>query len=145
MNQDNSYHNILVALDFHNDYQPVLDKAVSIAKRHHAKLTVVHVDINLHNLYTEMVDMNVHQVQEKVLKDTKDKMEHILSGVDYPLKHLVVDGDLVEEITHIIDAQHIDLLVCGHHHTFMKLLTSAARQLMNSVKSDMLVVHLTDD
>jgi universal stress protein A len=141
MNQDYTYHHVLVALDINDDFQPILGKAIAIARRHHAKLSVLHVDINLRDLYTEMVDIDVERVQRKVLADTKNKLDTILAGVDYPLERsMVMCGDLVEEVNQVIDAQSVDLLVCGHHQSFWNLLASAARQLMNTVNCDMLVV-----
>jgi universal stress protein A len=132
MNQDYSYQHVLVALDINDDFQPILGKAIAIARRHHA---------NLRDLYTEMVDIDVERVQRKVLADTKNKLDTILAGVDYPLERsMVMCGDLVEEVNQVIDAQNVDLLVCGHHQSFWNLLASAARQLMNTVTCDMLVV-----
>ena len=141
MNQDYTYQHILVALDFKDDFQPILGKAIALARRNNAKLSVLHVDINLRDLYTEMVDIDVERVQRKVLADTKNKLDTILAGIDYPLERsMVMCGDLVEEVNQVVEAQSIDLLVCGHHQSFWNLLASAARQLMNSVTCDLLIV-----
>ena len=141
MSQEHAYKHVLVALDINDHFQPILDKAIVVAKRHEAKLSVIHVDMNLRDLYTEMVDIDVERVQRKVLTDTKAKLDAILSGVQYPIERsMVMCGDLVEEINQVIEVEHIDMLVCGHHQSFWSLLTSAARQLMNTVPCDMLVV-----
>lgn len=141
MNQDYTYQHILVALDINDDFQPILGKAIELARRNNAKLSVLHVDINLRDLYTEMVDIDVERVQRKVLADTKNKLDTILAGIDYPLERsMVMCGDLVEEVNQVVEAQSIDLLVCGHHQSFWNLLASAARQLMNSVTCDLLIV-----
>ena len=84
-------------MDINDDFQPLLQRAIGIARRHNAKLSVLHVDINLRDLYTEMVDIDVERVQHKVLADTKNKLDTILSGIDYPLERsMVMCGDLVE-------------------------------------------------
>ena len=141
MNQDYTYQHILVALDINDDFQPILGKVIALARRNNAKLSVLHVDINLRDLYTEMVDIDVERVQRKVLADTKNKLDTILAGIDYPLERsMVMCGDLVEEVNQVVEAQSIDLLVCGHHQSFWNLLASAARQLMNSVTCDLLIV-----
>ena len=141
MNQDYTYQHILVALDINDDFQPILGKAIALARRNNAKLSVLHVDINLRDLYTEMVDIDVERVQRKVLADTKNKLDTILAGIDYPLERsMVMCGDLVKEVNQVVEAQGVDLLVCGHHQSFWNLLASAARQLMNSVTCDLLIV-----
>lgn len=39
----------------------------------------------------------------------------------------------------------MDLVVCGHHQDFWSKLMSSARQLINTVHVDMLIVPLRDD
>ena len=46
------YQHILVALDLDEEHTRVLDKAVALARCHHAKLSVIHVDINLQDVIT---------------------------------------------------------------------------------------------
>lgn len=146
MTQEHAYKHVLVALDINDNFQPILNKAIAIARRHDAKLSVLHVDINLRDLYTEMVDIDVERVQRKVLSDTKNKLDTILSGVEYPIERsMVMCGDLVEEVNQVVEVQQVDLLVCGHHQSFWSLLTSAARQLMNTVTCDMLVVPVKSE
>ena len=100
----------------------------------------------LYEVITEMVDIDVERVQRKVLADTKNKLDTILSSAEYPIERsMVMCGDLVEEVNQVITAQHVDLLVCGHHQSFWSLLTSAARQLMNTVTCDMLIVPVKSE
>ena len=46
------YKHILVAVDLSEDSPVLLKKAVDIAKRHEAKLSMIHVDVNFSDLYT---------------------------------------------------------------------------------------------
>jgi universal stress protein A len=39
----------------------------------------------------------------------------------------------------------MDLVVCGHHQDFWSKLMSSARQLINTVHVDMLIVPLRDE
>ena len=57
-------------------------------------------------------------------------------------KKLVICGDLSERVNQAVKDYQIDLLVCGHRQSFWSLLTSSARQLMNTVPCDLLVVPL---
>ena len=138
-----TYQHILVAIDLRADNHPVLDKAIALAKTHSAKLSVIHVDVDLREIYTEMIDIDIGELQEHALTETRKKMEQVLAGLGFPLeKKLVISGDLGEQVNEAIARYGIDLLVCGHHQNFWSLLISSARQLMNQVECDMLVVPI---
>lgn len=138
-----TYQHILVAIDLRADNHPVLDKAIALAKTHSAKLSVIHVDVDLREIYTEMIDIDIGELQDHALTETRNKMEQILAGLGFPLeKKLVISGDLGEQVNEAIARYGIDLLVCGHHQNFWSLLISSARQLMNQVECDMLVVPI---
>ena len=140
-----TYQHILVAIDLRADNHPVLDKAIALAKTHSAKLSVIHVDVDLREIYTEMIDIDIGELQDHALTETRKKMEQVLAGLGFPLeKKLVISGDLSEQVNEAIVRYGVDLLVCGHHQNFWSLLISSARQLMNSVECDMLVVPIRD-
>lgn len=138
-----SYQHILVAIDLGNSNDVVLQKAIALARTHAAKLSVIHVDMDVQNLYTDMIDIELEQVQDSMLQETRTKLEQALSGLDFPIdKKLILCGDLGEKVNEAIELYGIDLLVCGHHQSFWSLLVSSARQLMNSVECDLLVVPI---
>jgi universal stress protein A len=140
-----TYQHILVAIDLRADNHKVLDKAIGLAKTHSAKLSVIHVDVDLREIYTEMIDIDLGELQHHALAETKKKMEQAIEGIGFPLeKKLVIYGDLGEQVNEAISRYGIDLLVCGHHQNFWSLLISSARQLMNNVECDMLVVPIKD-
>jgi len=90
-----------------------------------------------------MIDIELEQVQDSMLQETRTKLEQALSGLDFPIdKKLILCGDLGEKVNEAIELYGIDLLVCGHHQSFWSLLVSSARQLMNSVECDLLVVPI---
>lgn len=140
-----TYQHILVAIDLGNDDDQVLNKAIAIAQTHSAKLSVIHVDVDLREIYTEMIDIDIGELQHHALQETKQKLEARLASLDFPLeKKLVISGDLGEQVNEAIARYGVDLLICGHHQNFWSLLVSSARQLMNSVECDMLVVPIRD-
>ena len=138
-----SYQHILAAIDLGNSNDVVLQKAIALARTHAAKLSVIHVDMDVQNLYTDMIDIELEQVQDSMLQETRTKLEQALSGLDFPIdKKLILCGDLGEKVNEAIELYGIDLLVCGHRQSFWSLLVSSARQLMNSVECDLLVVPI---
>ena len=46
------YKHVLVAVDLSEESPFLLKKAVGVAKRHDAKLSIIHVDVNFSDLYT---------------------------------------------------------------------------------------------
>ena len=138
-----SYQHIHAAIDLGNSNDVVIQKAIALARTHAAKLSVIHVDMDVQNLYTDMIDIELEQVQDSMLQETRTKLEQALSGLDFPIdKKLILCGDLGEKVNEAIELYGIDLLVCGHHQSFWSLLVSSARQLMNSVECDLLVVPI---
>ncbi|GAA3543642.1 universal stress protein [Zobellella aerophila] len=137
------YTHVLAAVDMSESNRKVITKAVDRAKANHAKLSVIHVDVDLKDLYTEMIDIDIDNIQDQVVADAKQRLEEYLADVDYPIeKKLVICGDLTMKVCEAVEKNQIDLLVCGHEQSFWSLLTSSARQLMNAVPCDMLVVPL---
>ena len=57
----------------------------------------------------------------------------------------IYDHSLSSEEVDAIKKYDMDLVVCGHHQDFWSKLMSSARQLINTVHVDMLIVPLRDD
>ena len=93
------YKHVLAAIDLSEDNRKVIEKAVDRARSNGAKLSVIHVDVDLKDLYTEMIDIDIDNVQDQVIAEAKEKLEAFLASVDYPIeKELVVCGDLSERV-----------------------------------------------
>jgi len=143
MTEPYQYKHILAAVDMTEKNRKVIAKAVDRAKANKAKLSVIHVDVDLKDLYTEMIDIDIDNIQDQVVADAKQRLEEYLADIGYPIeKKLVICGDLALKVNEAVEQHQVDLLVCGHEQSFWSLLTSSARQLMNTVPCDMLVVPL---
>ena len=139
------YQHILVAVDLSEDSEILVKKAATIAKLHNAKLSIIHVDVNFSDLYTGLIDVNMTSMQERVNDESHQALMQLAKSIDYPVaEELSGNGDLVQALEDAVDKYQIDLLVTGHHQDFWSKLMSSTRQVMNSVKVDMLVVPLDD-
>ena len=49
------YKHVLVAVDLSEESEFLLKKAVGVAKRNDAKLSIIHVDVNFSDLYTAAI------------------------------------------------------------------------------------------
>ncbi|MGL4756022.1 MAG: universal stress protein [Aeromonadaceae bacterium] len=137
------YQHLLVALDLDGDNTPLLRRAVALAHSQQAKLSVIHVDVDMAEVYSELVDIDLQTVQDHHLDETRGRLDAILANYDYPLeRRLLVNGDLGERVQDAVNQYGVDLLICGHHQSFWSLLVSSARQLMNQVPCEMLVIPL---
>lgn len=140
------YKHILVAVDLSEDSPVLLNKAVDIAKRHQAKLSLIHVDVNFSDLYTGLIDINMATMQDRISVETQEALNKLASSVDYPVSEkLSGTGDLEQVLKEAIGKYEADLLVTGHHQDFWSKLISSTRQVMNSITIDMLVVPLKDE
>ncbi|MEH6533652.1 MAG: universal stress protein [Photobacterium frigidiphilum] len=126
-----SYKHILVAVDLSQSSQIVIDKAISLAKGANCKLSFVFVD----------VDKVVLAQKEKLT--LQKELQTLADQSDYPITDtLVVIGDLHIKLSGIVKEMDVDLVVCGHHHTFLSRLFSSVPKLANAVETDLLVVYL---
>ncbi|QPB41813.1 universal stress protein UspA [Rodentibacter haemolyticus] len=140
------YKHILVAVDLSDESEFLLKKAVAVAKRHDAKLSIIHVDVNFSDLYTGLIDVNMSSMQDRISSETQKALLDLSERADYPIQEkLSGSGDLGQVLSDAIEHYDIDLLVTGHHQDFWSKLMSSTRQVMNTIKIDMLVVPLRDE
>ncbi|CAQ82198.1 MULTISPECIES: universal stress protein UspA [Photorhabdus] len=141
-----AYKHILVAVDLSPESQVLLQKAVSVAKPYNAKVSLIHVDVNYSDLYTGLIDVNLGDMQQRITDETRNALKDLSAESDYGIQEtLSGSGDLGQVLVDAIKKYDIDLVVCGHHQDFWSKLMSSARQLINTVHVDMLIVPLRDD
>ncbi|KMW72488.1 universal stress global response regulator UspA [Photorhabdus luminescens subsp. luminescens] len=141
-----AYKHILVAVDLSPESQVLVRKAVSMAKPYNAKVSLIHVDVNYSDLYTGLIDVNLGDMQQRITDETRGALKALSADSDYDIQEtLSGSGDLGQVLVDAIKKYDIDMVVCGHHQDFWSKLMSSARQLINTVHVDMLIVPLRDD
>ena len=140
------YKHILVAVDLSEESLILLRKGANIAEKFGAKLSLIHVDVNFSDLYTGLIDINMSSVQDSVIAETSKALNDLAGQITYPVtEKLNGTGDFSQVLEEAVDKHDVDLLITGHHQDFWSKFMSSTRQLMNSVKVDMLVVPLDDE
>jgi universal stress protein A len=140
-----AYKHILVTVDLSPESKILVDKAVSMAKPYDAKVSLIHVDVNYSDLYTGLIDVNLGDMEQRITKETHQALTKLAKEADYKIeKGLSGRGDLGQVLVDAIKEYKVDLVVCGHHQDFWSKLMSSARQLINTVHVDMLIVPLKD-
>lgn len=141
-----AYKHILIAVDLSSDSKLLVEKAVSLAKPYDAKVSLIHVDVNYSDLYTGLIDINLGDMQHKVAEETHKALAELSQNAGYTItEKLSGSGDLAQVLVDAVKKYDMDLVVCGHHQDFWSKLMSSARQLINTVHVDMLIVPLRDD
>ncbi|WP_340620028.1 universal stress protein UspA [Xenorhabdus siamensis] len=141
-----AYKHILVAVDLSPESRILVDKAVSLAKPYNAKVSLIHVDVNYSDLYTGLIDVNLGDMQERIADETRNSLKELSANSSYEIQEtLSGSGDLGQVLVDAIKKYDVDLVVCGHHQDFWSKLMSSARQLINTVHIDMLIVPLRDE
>ncbi len=141
-----SYHHVLVAVDLSPESHALLQKAVTLAKPYNAKVSIIHVDVNYSDLYTGLIDVNLGDMQKRISQETSQALTELTNNAGYPLSEtLSGTGELAQVLVDAINKYDVDLVICGHHQDFWSKLMSSARQLINTVHVDMLIVPFRDE
>ena len=141
-----AYKHILVAVDLSPESNVLVQKAVSMAKPYNAKVSLIHVDVNYSDLYTGLIDVNLGDMQQRITDETRNALKDLSDNSGYEIQEtLSGSGDLGQVLVDAIKKYDMDLVVCGHHQDFWSKLMSSARQLINTVHVDMLIVPLRDE
>lgn len=137
-----AYKHILIAVDLSPESKVLVEKAVSMARPYNAKISLIHVDVNYSDLYTGLIDVNLGDMQKRISEETHHALTELSTNAGYPITEtLSGSGDLGQVLVDAIKKYDMDLVVCGHHQDFWSKLMSSARQLINTVHVDMLIVR----
>ena len=142
-----TYQHILLAVDFSEQDEFVVQKARALANCYHAKLSIIHVLDNI-----PMPDTSYGAIIALDKKSDNEMLENEKAKLINLAKHLHVDMDdlwLVwgvpkQEINNIAEQIHADLIVVGAHgrHGIALLLGSTANSVLHHAPCDVLAVHL---
>ena len=139
-----TYKHILIAVDLSPESKVLVKKAVSMASPYNAKVSLIHVDVNVSDLHTGMIDVNLGDIQKSISEETHHALSELSNKAGYPITEILSgNGDLRQVLADAIKKYDIDLLVCGHHQDFWSKLISSSRQLINTIHVDMLIVPLS--
>ena len=142
-----SYGHILVAVDFEEDNQQVIDRAVKLAKPLNADLSLVHVNEVINEIgFSGLMDLDVANLSShSSIDELSEKLNDLAKSIDYKVKHkYVVNGDIKHSLEGPVQEAGIDLIVCGHHHHFWSRLSPTVGGLVNTSPVDLLIVALID-
>jgi universal stress protein A len=144
------YRHILLATDFAPESRRVGERAVELAARYGARLSLLHVvdyvPLELSNdmMLAEPVDVDGRLVEEA--RESLDRLAAELGQGD--AQRWVVLGSTGPEIKRTAEEHDVDLIVVGSHgrHGLALLLGSTANAVLHGAPCDVLAVRVgTDD
>ncbi len=107
---------ILIGTDFSDASQKALQRALAIARAYHAKIYIAHVVSSLGYTMngpdvaasaTELVTRDIHDLETRLAETGA------LDGIAHTT--IVREGEIWEQLEHIIQEKHVDLVVVGTH------------------------------
>lgn len=80
------------------------------------------------------------------MKNKSDnKLYKLTKNIQWPKTKLRIErGEMPETLLEIMQKEQCDLLVQGHHHSFINRLMPAYRGMINKLSADLLIVPFID-
>lgn len=141
-----AYKHIGVAVAGSEEDAVLVNKALELARHNDAHLTLIHVDDGISELYPGVYFPATEDILQ-LLKDNSDnKLYKLTKNIQWPKAKLRIErGEMPEALLEVMQKEKCDLLVCGHHHTFLNRLMPAYRGVINKSNADLLIVPFIDD
>ncbi|MEZ8583685.1 universal stress protein [Vibrio cyclitrophicus] len=137
------YRHILVAFELSEDTKILIDRATFFANKLEASISFVYIDGTHGEIYPELVDIQGNSSDLPFNEDTLAKLKEFETYAKHPINHIFVGtGDLNNKLKNTIEANKVDLLLCGHHHDFWHKIISHSKQIIDTSPVDILVVPM---
>ncbi|MCG7602032.1 universal stress protein [Halomonas sp. McH1-25] len=144
----NEYRHVLVAVDLTKDSHKVLERAIPIARRNDARLSIIHTLEPLGFAYGGDIPMDLTSIQDQLDEHAKERLADIADrhGIAREDQHVVV-GMPDTEIHRFSKEHDVDLIVVGSHgrHGFALLLGSTSTGVLHGAQCDVLAVRVGND
>ncbi|EDQ6554726.1 universal stress protein UspD [Salmonella enterica subsp. enterica] len=139
------YKHIAVAVSNTPEDYILVNRAVLIAGQRQSRLTLIHVDDELAELYSGVYGADTAQIISELENSQMEHLQQLVKHTEWPgLQLKVVRGKVPGTLLEFIDKERCDLLICGHHHTFLNRLMPVYRGLVNKGRADLLIVPVDD-
>lgn len=143
-----AYQTIVVAIDLSDESATVVERAVSIAENHGAKLHILHVVESLTLAYGGDIPMDFTDIQEQLQTQARQRLCQFASRYQVPEEqlHLLI-GRAESQVHQLAEDLSADLIVVGSHgrHGLALLLGSTANGVLHGAECDVLAVRVGKD
>lgn len=145
-----NYKHILLAVDFFELNNLLIDKAKNIAEKYQASLSLVHIIDNLPLIepYSDMPIPMELDITTVLVENARSKLLQLAKTLAIPEQNVYLEvGSTTSEIINVAKQCNADLIIVGSHgrHGFALLLGSTANGVLHHATCDVLAVRLLDD
>lgn len=138
-----TYQHILVATDLGEDAEFLLGKGAKLAEALNARLSLIYIDIHHTGYYAELGVGEYSYTDRTFAERVKNMLNAIKDQSSYPVEEVIISrGELTEELNRAAKEKGIDLIIFGHHHDIWSRWISSARQAINNLNVDLLVIPI---
>ena len=143
-----SYKKILVASDFSDEFEPVMQKAIELQQKNDASIILVHVVEYTGAMYTGEIPLPEDlDLDQRLATQAEEKLQRQLDTHQLNKARCVVEiGTPKREIVRVAKEQGVDLIILGSHgrHGLQLLLGSTANGVLHLAGCDVLAVRVND-
>lgn len=140
------YRHILLATDFAPESRRVGERAVELAARYGARLSLLHVvDYVPLELSNDMMLAEPVDVDGRLVEEARESLDHLADDLGQgDAQRWVVLGSTGPEIKRTAEEHDVDLIVVGSHgrHGLALLLGSTANAVLHGAPCDVLAVRV---
>jgi len=138
-----AYQHIVVATDLSEDAEFLLGKGARLADALNARLSLIYIDIHHTGYYAELGVGEYNYTDSTFSERAKNMLNAIKGQSSYPVEEVIIGrGELTEELNRAVKVKGIDLVIFGHHQDIWSRLMSSARQAINHLQVDLLVIPI---
>ncbi|MCI1897247.1 MAG: universal stress protein UspC [Enterobacter sp.] len=138
-----SYSHLLVCVAVSPESHLLLSRAVSIARPHNARVSLVTLAAEP-EMFNQMAAPMLEDLRGVLQEETQQFLQELEEKAQYPIERtFIATGELSEHILDICRKQNIDLVICGNHNqSFFSRAACSAKAIVRSSLVDVLLVPL---
>lgn len=146
-----NYKHILLAVDFFEQDEIISTRAVNLADKYQAKLSLVHVVDSLPVTEIEGYWIDIPSnldLTDEIMAAAKKRLTKLAEKLNVPQDRMWLEmGSPKLEIVRVAKENNVDLIIVGSHgrHGLALLLGSTANGVLHHAVCDVLAVRLRDD
>jgi universal stress protein C len=138
-----SYAHLLVAVAPTPESRILINKAVSIARPLHARVSII-TFLADPEMYNQFAAPMMENLRELIQEERQQFLQQLIDFADYPITQtLIASGELGCHVKHFCQQNQVDLVVCGNHNqSFFSRATCSAKTVVGTSCVDVLLVSL---
>lgn len=140
-----AYKHIGVAISGNEEDALLVNKALELARHNDAHLTLIHIDDGLSELYPGIYFPATEDILQLLKNKSDNKLYKLTKNIQWPKTKLRIErGEMPETLLEIMQKEQCDLLVCGHHHSFINRFDAGISRDDHKMSADLLIVPFID-